>query len=52
MKVGDLVRHKKPNFPELEGLQLVIFVGPTAFQFLGHSGFHPPSDWEAVSEGR
>lgn len=52
MKIGDLVRHKKPKFPEHEGLHLVIFVGPTAFKFLGHSGFHPPTDWEVVSEGR
>jgi len=52
MKVGDLVKHKNPNFPELEGLQLVIFVRQTAFKLLGHSGFHPHCDWEVINEGR
>ncbi len=52
MKVGDLVRHKNPKFAEHEGVHLVTFASPLAFQFLGHTGFHSPSDWEVVSEGR
>lgn len=51
MKVGDLVRHKDPKFAEHEGVHLVTFASPLAFQFLGHTGFHSPSDWEVVSEG-
>ena len=51
-KVGDLVRHKNPKFPEHLGIHLVTFVGPTAFKFLGHTGFQVPSDWEVVSAGR
>ena len=52
MKVGDLVKHKNPKFAEHEGVHLVTFASPLAFQFLGHTGFHSPSDWEVVSEGR
>lgn len=52
MQVGDLVRHKNPKFPEHFGVHLVTFVGPTAFKFLGHTGFQVPSDWEVVSASR
>ena len=52
MKVGDLVRHKNPKFAEHEGVHLVTFVSQLAFKFLGHPGFHSPSDWEVVSESR
>lgn len=52
MKVGDLVIHKNPKFQEHSGVKLVTFVGPTAFQFLGHSGFHPYCDWRAIDESR
>ena len=52
MKVGDLVRHKNPKLPEHSGVHIVTFVGPTAFQFLGHTGFHPPADWEVTNENR
>ena len=51
LKVGDLVRHKDPKFAEHEGVHLVTLVRTLAFQFLGHSGYHSPSDWEVVSEG-
>ena len=52
MKVGDLVRHKDPKFAEHEGVRLVTFINWHAFQFLGHTGYHSPSDWEVVSECR
>ena len=52
MKVGDLVRHKNPKFAEHEGVHLVTFVRGFAFQFLGHTGCHSPSDWEVVNESR
>ena len=52
VKVGDLVRHKNPKFAEHEGVHLVTFVSQLAFKFLGHTGFHSPSDWEVVSESR
>lgn len=48
MKVGDLVRHKNPKFAEHEGVHLVTLVRGIAFQFLGHTGFHPIGDWEVV----
>jgi len=48
IKVGDLIKHKNPDWPELEGLHLVYFIGPTALRLVGHSGFHPPCDWEVA----
>lgn len=52
MKVGDLVRHKNPKLNEHQGAHIVTFVGPTAIQILGHTGFHPPADWEVINENR
>ena len=52
MKVGDLVKHKNPEFAEHEGVHLVTFVFEMVFQFLGHTGFHSIHDWEVVSESR
>ena len=52
MKVGDLVRHKDPKFAEHEGVHLVTLVRTLVFQFLGHPGYHSPSDWEVISESR
>ena len=52
MQVGDLVKHKNPKLAEHMGVHIVTFVGPTAFQFLGHTGFHPPCHWEVVNEAR
>ena len=53
VKVGDLVKHKSPKFSEHEGIHLVVWTnGINAFQILGHSGYHPPCDWEVINESR
>lgn len=52
MKVGDLVKHRGPKFAEHEGVHVVTFVRGFVFQFLAHTGFHSPGDWEVISEKR
>jgi len=52
VKVGDLVRHKNPKFPEHEGVHLVTFAGELAFTVWGSTGYQSRPDWEVINAAR
>ena len=56
MKVGDLVKHKRPTTKNFNKAFLVTeFAEPTIkdwVKVLGRAGWHRVTDFEVISEGR